>query len=275
MGRPALLRFTGPDAVRFLNGQLTQDVRQADAAAALPSCVTDAKGKLQFRIYLTKDADGALLLSGPEGTGEALEARITRYLIADDVQVEDLSGKYRLHHLIGVALPATGGAFARKARRYGVDGHDLWVPADEDFPFPPAVGPLPDDEVEAFRIAHGAPAWGKELTEGMLPPEAGLENTDISYHKGCYIGQEVISRIRTAGKLNRTLVPLRVSSGVKEGDTLVSDDAEAGLVTSVSPHEGDGKRDALAYVKRSANRCDLAVKQADGSRGEVELRCHS
>ena len=274
LGRPALLKFSGPDAVRFLNGQLTQDVKLATLEHTLPSCVTDAKGKLQFRVYLTKAADGALLISAPEGSAEALEGRLTKYLIADDVEVEDLSGKYRLFHLIGAAVPAEGNAFARKASRYGVEGVDFWVPEEETMVFPEGLEPASGEEVEAFRISHGAPAWGKDLTEGMLPPEAALESTDISYHKGCYIGQEVISRIRTAGKVNRSLVSLTVAEDVREGALLISDESEAGVVTSVSPIAEEGRRAALGYLKRSANRGDLKAKVGDDLR-QVDLRCGS
>ena len=88
-GVPALLEFRGPDAVRFLNGQLTQDVRRvANSAVSLPSCVTDAKGKLQFRVTLADRGDGALWLACPADQADGLETRLTRYLIADDVEVE-------------------------------------------------------------------------------------------------------------------------------------------------------------------------------------------
>ena len=98
-GTPALLEFRGPDAVRFLNGQVTQDVRKLDAEKiSLPSCVTDAKGRLQFRVWLMKSVDDALWVSATEVDAEALEARLTRYLIADDVEVTNLSGQWTLVH---------------------------------------------------------------------------------------------------------------------------------------------------------------------------------
>ncbi len=72
---------------------------------------------------------------------------------------------------------------------------------------PAWISNSPDGDLTEFeRIGRGIPKWGAEITEGMLPPEAGLDATDISYSKGCYIGQEVISRIKSAGKVNRRLV---------------------------------------------------------------------
>lgn len=275
LGCPALLEFRGPDAVRFLNGQLTQDVKRViGQPISLPACVTDAKGKLQFRIYLTEAPDGALWISGPEGCAEALEARLTRYLIADDVEVSDLSGKYRLFHHIGPSAGLGVHAVVRETSRFGAPGQDVWIPAAQgDAASEPTVGP-DDAELEAFRIFHGAAAWGKELTEGMLPPEARLDATDISYHKGCYIGQEVISRIKSAGKLNRALEKLRIpaGSGLTGEAELWDGESVAGSITSISPLADGDWVDALGYVKRTAERSSLQVRTADGRSHAVEIR---
>lgn len=267
LGYPAVLEFRGPDAVRFLNGQLTQDVSLVTVESALPSCVTDAKGKLQARVYLTKMKDGVIWVTGLAGSAEELEARLTKYLIADDVEVTDVSGEYQLFHLIGSKIPVSPHALARKVNRYGVEGTDLWVPVDYPVDFPVGLEEIPVDELETFRIQHGVPAWGHELEPGMLPPEAGLEMTDISYHKGCYIGQEVISRIKSAGKVNRYLVKLRIQDDVplQGQESLVSSEggSEVGVVTSVAPLAKNGKREVLGYVKRQADRNHLNVRSGN------------
>ena len=275
LGSPALLEFRGPDAVRFLNGQLTQDVKRvAGQGISLPSCVTDAKGKLQFRIYLTESPDGALWISAPEGCAEALEARLTRYLIADDVEVSDLSGKYRLIHRMGSPANSGEGLVIRETSRFGAAGHDVWIPSEKSAPVDEPIVAPDDAGLEAFRISQGAPAWGKEVTEGMLPPEARLDATDISYHKGCYIGQEVISRIKSAGKLNRTLEKLRfpAGSGIIGGSELWDGETVAGTITSVSPQADGNTVDALGYVKRTADRSGLQVRTSDGQSHPVEVR---
>jgi folate-binding protein YgfZ len=253
---PVLFEFRGPDAVRYLNGQLTQDVRLvAGGKVALPSCVTDAKGRLQFRVWITEAADGGLWVEGPPGSAEALEARLTRYLIADDVEVADLTGNYRLFHLIDSAAAPPQGVFARKSRRFGVEGTDWWVPAGAECEWPAGAVHLGADELEDFRIRHGVPLWGRELTEGLLPPEAGLDASDISYQKGCYIGQEVISRIKFAGKLNKRLARVGIDPALPlEGLRLVdADGREAGEITSISPLVHDGTRAALAFIKRGVD----------------------
>jgi len=253
---PVLFEFRGPDAVRYLNGQLTQDVRLvAGGKVSLPSCVTDAKGRLQFRVWITEAADGGLWVEGPPDSAEALEARLTRYLIADEVEVVDLSGRYRLLHVMDSDAVPPEGVIARKSHRFGVEGSDWWVPVGAECALPAGAVHLASEELEDFRIRHGVPQWGKELTAGLLPPEAGLDTSDISYEKGCYIGQEVISRIKFAGKLNKRLVRISIDpSWPLEGLRLVdADGREAGEITSISPLARDGARAALAYVKRGVD----------------------
>jgi folate-binding protein YgfZ len=252
---PALLEFRGPDAVRFLNGQLTQDVRRvAGGKVSLPSCVTDARGRLQFRVWITESPDGHLWVEGPAGSAEALEARLTRYLIADDVEVVDITGQFQLIHLIGDDAAPPDDVFSRASRRFNADGADWWF-AKEIEP-PPQTRHLRGDELEALRIANGVPMWGRELKEGILPPEAGLDATDISYQKGCYIGQEVISRIKSAGKVNKRLMRIELTAGYAPADLRLLDEngAVAGEITSVSPIPINGTRPALAYVKRGVGR---------------------
>lgn len=266
LGHPALLEFRGPDAVRFLNGQLTQDVRRvAGGKISLPSCVTDAKGKLQFRVRVTDTGDGALWVEGPPDSSESLEARLTRYLIADDVEVTDLTGEYSLFHSTGSVSETPAGVVARESDRYGIAGTDWWVPTGQSPEFPENVISIENDALEAMRISNGVPAWGTELLEGMLPPEALLEATDISYQKGCYVGQEVISRIKSAGKVNRRLTRFDFAAEVPlaPGPLENPAGAVAGELTSVSPVASGGRRVALGYVKRGAS--DLFFKAADGA----------
>ena len=258
LGTPALLAFRGPDAVRFLNGQITQDVRRvAGGEIALPSCVTDAKGKLQFRVTLTEAPNGGLWVAGLANQAEDLEARLTRYLIADDVEVIALTDSYTLCHFLQKMPIPPPGVIARESDRYGILGTDWWLPIGHAVAYPS----LASDQLEALRIEHGIPAWGRELTAGMLPPEALLETTDISYQKGCYVGQEVISRMKSAGKVNKRLTRFifDAQAPVIPGPL----ENSAGEVTSVSPLASGDFRHALGYVKRGA--VDWVYRAADGS----------
>lgn len=260
LGRPALLEFRGPDAVRFLNGQVTQDVRRlAGGKNSLPSCVTDAKGKLQFRVTITESDDGALWIAGLAEWAAPLEARLTRYLIADEVETADLTGNQGLIHFLGAAPQAPAGTVVRVATRFGVAGTDWWLAAGQEVPR--YISWLEADALESLRIANGVPAWGKELVEGMLPPEALLEETDISYNKGCYIGQEVISRIKSAGKMNKRLTRFVADAEILWIPGPLEDGA--GEITSVSPLADGAVRHALGYVRRGAT--ELFSKTEDGT----------
>jgi tRNA-modifying protein YgfZ len=271
-GIPAVLEFRGPDAVRFLNGQLTQDVRLVvGGKVSLPSCVTDAKGRLQFRVWLTEAGEGALWVEGPADRAEELEARLIRYLIADDVEVSNLTEKWSLLHITGDVPAPPEGVMARSNARFGVPGMDWWVPAGAEIADMEHISALSGDELEAFRITNGVPLWGRELTEGLLPPEAGLDATDISYQKGCYIGQEVISRIKSAGKLNKRLARMELEGDLPDADSRLVDEEgrDAGVITSISPVESGGHRAALGYLKRGVER--VFLETPDGKRRPLRL----
>jgi len=251
LGRFDIVSFGGPDAVRFLNGQLTQDVRKvADGKSATFSCVTDAKGRLQFRVVITADNRGAILVAVPYGLGESLEARLTRYLIADDVEVQMAPGAMEIHHFIGGAPPPPVEGLVRNIARFGEAGCDWWIPDGVAFQAPAGLQRCDGDALESFRIKRGIPAWGREITEGMLPPEALLEATDISYQKGCYIGQEIISRMKSAGKVNRRLARFQIDGEQAEcGAIIGANGKDAGIVTSIAP---DSSRLALGFIKRNS-----------------------
>jgi len=247
-GAPAVLEFSGPDAVRYLNGQVTQDVRRVEREnICLPACVTDAKGRIQFRVWISKTSGGAIRVDGPAGQAEELEARLTRYLIADDVEVENRTGGLHLWHAAGVM-----GAGGSPSLRWGVAGMDFWLGDGEQVEGIPGEGLLAGDAWEAWRIDRRIPLVGRELVDGVFPAELGLDETDVSFHKGCYIGQEVVSRIKAAGRMNRKLELLAVDGDFPAGEwqALTDNGAPAGEVTSVSPLVEGGWRLFLALIRR-------------------------
>ena len=114
-----------------------------------------------------------------------------------------------------------------------------------------------DEEcAEVFRIERGIPRWGRELTDQIIPTEANLEATSIDYAKGCYIGQEVISRIKMSGQTNKRLCGLVSVAGtpLQPGMRLAApgedESKEAGWITSAARSPRLGKEIALGYVKR-------------------------
>ena len=111
---------------------------------------------------------------------------------------------------------------------------------------------------ELVRIEQGIPRWGCELTDQIIPTEANLEATSIDYAKGCYIGQEVISRIKMSGQINKRLCGLVSLSGtpLQPGMRLAAaedEGKEVGWITSARHSPRLGKEIALGYVKRGFN----------------------
>ena len=235
----SIFRFSGPDAERYLNGQISQSIKLATEHHAVPTCITNAKGKLQGIGFIRKHQN-AILLDAPESLREILFQRLDQYIIADDVTLEDISDSHTLFHVLG--QPAPAGAW--ECNRLGVSGYDtLSRPQGEK---------LDKENVERLRITHGVPAWGSELDETTLPPEALLDSNAISYSKGCYTGQEVISRMKSAGKLNRKLTSFALSGPLEAPCPIPNPEdptaKPAGHITSVCSTE-DGYK-ALGFVNR-------------------------
>lgn len=275
-GQRTLIEIRGVDAVRYLNGQVTQDVRlltqHPDSGHA--ACLTDAKGRLQAYLTLYQPADDAsvLWLESEFSLRELIWQRLERYLIADEVELIDRSDEFWLEHWLGDDPPqdVVAAAVVKQHQRSGVSGWDVWVTA--------ALRPPEDDHGDAFswvewekiRVAQAVPQWGRELQAGMLPPEAGLERGAISYQKGCYIGQEVMSRIKTAGKVPRRLVALELDESVLSwGVTteLWDADRRVGQLTSIAGNL------ALGYVERRAEELSVYdAVSADGQRAPAAVK---
>ena len=271
------LCLTGPDRVRYLNGQVTNDIRRAGPDTTLQACVTTAKGKLSGIIYVSGHSDFLRIDSDPE-LRESLAARLERYIIADDVALEDVTDAECLFHLLPPGSP--GGlkeCEIRAATRLGRPGLDIIAPRSEYERLLASLTArhtlIPAALAESLRIEAGVPCWDAELTEDTLPPEAGLDQTAIDYHKGCYIGQEVISRIKSAGHVNRTLAGFTASMPLAAGMTLhpVDDLAKpAGKITSAAWSFGLETWAALGYLKRGFANATLLARSPDGATVSVQ-----
>ena len=258
------LRLTGADRVRYLNGQVTANVQTLAPGESRAACVTTAKGRLCADIFVHATAE-ALYADADAAVRETLPPRLERYIISDDVTLDDVSEDFRLLHLLGGAMEhpgiREGAAFSSSVNRFGRIGLDVWMPGLSP------IYPILDEELlEALRIEAGIPRWGRELDENTLPPEAGLERTHIDYAKGCYIGQEVISRLKSIGHVNRRLVGF--SAGGTEplhpGMRLFAPGgaaAEIGVLTSAAWSFALEKPVALGYLKRGSPMGELLVRE--------------
>jgi tRNA-modifying protein YgfZ len=255
------LRITGNDRLRFLNGQITNDARKATETKVIEACVLTAKGKINAHVFVSAAPDCFFVDAAPE-LRETLAARLERYVIADDVQIEDVTDRLSIFHILSRTAPNLSAGRIISACRFGDAGWDGWT----DKALYAAVlgqlsatyGLVDPAAAEIARIERGIPRWGRELTDGIIPIEANLEARAIDYDKGCYIGQEVISRIKMSGQTNKRLcglisandIPLR--PGMKLAATSPQG-KEAGWITSATHSEKIGKEIALGYVKRGLN----------------------
>jgi folate-binding protein YgfZ len=241
--------LTGNDRVRYLNGQVTNDVRAARPDESLYACVTDLKGRIMGDIQIHVGSDSLILDAEPD-LRETLGPRLERYIIADDAELTDITEEWQLWHVFGPSLPhSIEGAIQVKSNRLGTPGIDLWLPASS--PQPELHHPvLSAADYETYRILRGIPRCPNELNGDTFPPEAGIEATAMSYTKGCYIGQEVLSRIRTTGKMPRTLIRWTSDQPVATGDQIMCDGKPVGLITSAAIHPMSKQFVGLAFVKQ-------------------------
>src|SRR5262249_4430650 len=256
----AKFRITGTDRFRFLNGQITNDLGKASETGAVEACVLNAKGKMDAHIFVCALGECFLVDAAPN-LREKLRARLERYVIADDVEIEDVTDQFLLFHVLSPELQRVEDGRIVSVRRFIESGRDIWSDTahrgalsqrlSSHFEFLDPVA------AEVMRIEQGIPRWGFELTEEIIPIEANLEQRTIDYQKGCYIGQEVISRIKMSGQTNKRLrglislddLPLQPATKL----TAPSTQKEVGWITSETHSEELGKEIALGYVKRGFN----------------------
>jgi tRNA-modifying protein YgfZ len=254
-------RISGIDRLRFLNGQITNDLRKASETTAIEACVLNAKGRIDAHIFVSVSGE-CFLFDAAAALREKLKVRLERYVIADDVQIEDVTDQFSLFHVLSRQAPALESDRIVSVRRFGEPGWDIWIEAAQRDALlqrlSSVFNPCDSDVAEAMRIEQGIPRWGRELTNQIIPIEANLEQRTIDYQKGCYIGQEVISRIKMSGQTNKRLCGLISLDDIplKPGMKLVtssSPEKEIGWITSATRSETIGKEIALGYVKRGFN----------------------
>lgn len=264
----AKLRLTGADRVRYLNGQVTNDVRRVKTTETLYACVTDVKGRMAGDVLIHAQGD-MLLLDAEADLRETLGMRLERYIVADDVELTDVTEEWQLWHVWGGAsTPASIGAQEHPSHllsstRYGVAGLDLWLPAAAEAPTLDSRALLNEADLETWRILQKVPRWPHELNAETFPPEAGLEGKAMDFAKGCYIGQEVLSRIKTTGKMPREMIAFESDGVVNVGNELWHEKL-VGKITSVAKHPASGLTIGLAMIRQGTAADGLHVGSSTG-----------
>jgi folate-binding protein YgfZ len=301
----AIFGFAGPDRARYLNAILTSNVRDLAPGHGAIGLLLNPQGHILAEIE-TLALDDSIVGISHASVRESTAATIERFIIMDDVAFTDetssvgslaLAGPRAaeaLQHLSKVdvtSLPerahqeiSVGGITSRLVRRDfgGRAGAELFAPREHL----PALwkvlaagvaqaggGPIGFDAINSLRLEAGIPWFGYDFGESVIPHEAGLENSHISYTKGCYPGQEIVERVRSRGQVNRRRVGLRFDGAdlPANGSRLLSGAAELGHVTSAAHSFALGRNIGMGYVRREHSAPGSKLQTATGDAEVVEL----
>lgn len=297
-GRIAVL---GKDREKFLHGQLTNDVLGLKKGQGRYAAIVSAKGKLQSDLFFYK-LDEELLLDFEPGLTARLIERLEKYVIADDVQLVDVAPHYSLFsvqgpnaaELLKKAAPfesipekpltwisissSEGEIYLMNNPRLNAPGYDLFIPKASEAAFADRFDQeqwVGWDAFEIARVESAVPRFGADMDENNLPQEAEIQDRAVSFSKGCYIGQEVIARIRTYGQVAKALRLLRLPNQVQKlagpGEKLFKQGKEVGHLTSSCLSPKYGSEVALGYVRKETNSPGSLLRLGSAEGPEVQV----
>jgi len=287
-----LIIVTGGDRKSWLHNLVTNAVSTLDDHAGNYAFMLDVKGRVQFDLNVLSlpealwlDVDAAIALTARQ--------QLDRYLITEDVQLNVASASFARLACYGpraadaasalgaanfAALPALSSRWlvAEECLLVRQDlgsapGFELFIAAGEAPAWwdrlvnTCAAQPAGHAALDVLRIEAGVPWPGRELTERVVAPETGQIERAISYHKGCYLGQEIIERMRAHGSLARRLMRVILADGfgLAPPESIRKDGKEVGWLTSLASHPLAGKWIGLAYVRTGAERSEGLSVGAD------------
>ena len=246
-------RIHGPDAKTFLQGLVTADLGKLASGVCLPACVLTPKGLLVADCELFEETPETILAVTRPNAAIGFLAAFEKKIMLSDSTLKALRSE-QAWLIIGEGFDR-GLSWTRLSEParllLGVD-----PPENADF--------MSDAEFEALRVSSGFPWFGADMNAESLPLEA-RQDVAISMDKGCYMGQETVSRIMFRGHVNKLLMGIRFSGeAAAAGSVVLSDGGEVGTVTSVAERTG------LALVRFEAAIAGTKVS-ADGKAGELFL----
>jgi folate-binding protein YgfZ len=282
----SVLAVSGADARKWLNGMITANVRDLTPGRVAPSFQLDPKGHILAMFDVACVGADEFLLLSDEAQTAGLEERLRRFVFISKLTLADRSEQFspllvRSEALaalagLGITAPAPG-ACADLGEGGGwmaatAAGVEIWRPPAATVglwrQLAPAIEPGGWRQYERQRILDGEPAYGAEITGAELAQETG-ELARLDYTKGCYVGQEIVERVRARGAVHRHLVRLRLEAAVAAGTTVEVAGAAAGRITSVtSPNGHSGSYIALGYM-RDPHAATGTTVTAGGVAGEV------
>jgi aminomethyltransferase len=261
----------GRDRARLLHSLTSNDVKKLAAGAGFYAFLLNPQGRIQADLLLFCFEDHFLIDAEPE-LREKIQAHLRRYIVADQVELEDATARTDeiglegpggaavlaaldapVPHADYAHMPWGAGAVAN-ASLTGQPGFRIFCPAEETpgliHRFESAgVKPASPDDCRVVRIENGKPRYGEDILETSLPQETQQMHA-VSFTKGCYVGQEIVERIRARGHVNRKLrrVDLPGVEPAAPGSPIQVDGKPAEVTSSVYSPQAE-KAIALAYVR--------------------------
>ncbi len=277
------LRLSGKEHIKFLQGMVTNDINKLEQGKSLYAALLTIKGKMISDMMVYRESE-SLLLDLEPGLNEKVRELLVKYRLSYKANIEDITdslcllsihgpGSKRLlqktfdeeipqlneYNFLTRQINGSQTIIAR-VNRTGAEGYDIFVPADrvktvwETFTEDGKelwLKPVGLDAMEILRIEAAIPRYGADMDENTIPLEAGLERA-ISYEKGCYVGQEVVARIKWRGHVNWCLVGFEIEGEdlPKKSDKIIQNESEIGYITSSAFSPALKKIIALGYIRR-------------------------
>lgn len=301
----AFFRFTGPDRVRYVNAILTNNIKDLQPGEGNLSLLLNPQGHILAEIETQALPDNLFALSYAM-IRDSLRATLDKFIIMDNVTLEDVTDSMAVVALEGPATPAivrelsrvelerltelghtetsVAGIPCRIVRRSpgGVPGADFIVAREhigevwdtlQQAAHQHGGGPIGYGALNVLRLDAGIPWFGYDFDDTVIPHEAGLEHSHINYTKGCYTGQEIVERVRSRGHVNRKRVGLRFTGAAlpdrKAALTVAGKDAGYVTRAGFSPVLGAGI--GMGYVRREFNAPGSKLEWSGGTAEVIEL----
>jgi folate-binding protein YgfZ len=237
---------SGPEAAEFLERMVSNEVTSLEPGAARTALLLTPKSRIVAPLRVVREGPESFLLITEAALAETVASTLLRARFAAKCEIE--LKPYRGYLQLGAGEGI-------RNEDYGVESFESWAVEKRD-------AAEPDEQLERLRIEAGTPVWGRELDETVLPAEAGLDDTHVSFTKGCYPGQEPIARLHYRGRPNRRLRVIEVADA-RPGDEILFGDKTVGRVTSAVPGL------ALGYVRREVD--DDAELEIGGAEARLHL----
>ncbi|MGA7095939.1 MAG: hypothetical protein WB245_00060 [Acidimicrobiia bacterium] len=225
-----LFWFEGPDAIRFLNDLVSQEIAAAPVGSVRRSLLLTPQGKLQFLMWLLRGEDRVGVMV-EDGLGEALVETLRRYLIRVDVDIEESA----VPAVVVVGKAVEPGRWTESEGTLSADVSWAGLRRALVVGRVPTLPLLGEDDYTAMRIRAGEPIMGKDVDDGTIPQETGLVPTSVSFQKGCFLGQELVARLDSrGGRVNRHLRILELDGTTSVGSEVTKDGELVGEVSSAA-----------------------------------------